>query len=290
MSNDNGCTTTLGDFIRQVVKGEENGIEVVQQVATGPDGAPIKHTVLALQNRKLQPEPPEAPQRAESPRRAHVFHDAAGLAAYLKQYRTGHTTLLADITSLSIRVVLDESAAQGVETLLLIPQIHPLFKPWKSLLEISERQPVPLAQFAAFIMQNRRAVKEPDGKDLALTFSQVRAATSVTLQQGAGRKAVNGLMVTTEIQSTRMSEPVNLPDAITITTPLFVGGHEHSLEVDILVSAVDGGAKLVVQASSAQIAEAMLGDFQGMVRDLAAVEGITCGLGQIGHEDWDYIE
>jgi hypothetical protein len=291
-SNDsNNAGTVLAEFIRQVREGYENSIAISGGVARDADGTPTGEVrVVALQNRKLQPEPPEAPQRAESPRRAHVFHDAAGLAAYLEKYRTESTVVLADVPERAIRVVLDERAADGFEMLHLEPQIHPLFKPWQNLMDRSaDGDDIGLKELAEFILLNRRSITAPDGKALAVMFSQVRASTTVTLQQGRGRKAVNGIMMTTEIQGQTSTEPADLPDTITINVPLFVGGFVESLEVDILVSAADGGSRLVATVSSPQVEEAMVRAFEVMVADLKALPGVTVALGSPAHRGWEYL-
>ena len=119
---ENTNRTILGDFLRGVEAGNENVIDIKKAVL--PDGKDA--VVVCLGNRVLQPEPPKAPERAESPRRAHVFHAMGGFCAYLAQYKTPQTVIFADVGEQTFYAVLDDRASQGFEIVTMVPQLHPL--------------------------------------------------------------------------------------------------------------------------------------------------------------------
>lgn len=273
--------TTLGNFLRRVRKGEENTLEIIRQAL--PDGKGEK-TVVALQNRILQAEQPPAPQRAESPRRDHTFHDVEGFVRYLAKYKTEDTVILADVAERAIDAVVDEKAVEGFEVLHFTPVPHPMFAPWDEILG----KPVPLDEFATFIMTNRRIICLPNGKELALLFSQVRASTNITVQRGRGNKSVNGVVIETEIQGERSSEPMDLPDCLTIETPIFVSGDSVSIEIDMLISVKEGNQIFIV-ATSAQVLEARTRAFEAMIERIGEIKGVTAALGYPAHEEWKYI-
>ncbi|HUX00599.1 MAG TPA: DUF2303 family protein [Phycisphaerae bacterium] len=272
----------IQDFIRSVQKGQENALEIVREAL--PDGEG-ERTVVALQNRQLQPEPPQAPERAESPRRAHVFNEVDGFIRYLQTYGTERTMVLADVQANQISAIIDETADKGFEVVRLKPTLHPELTPWLAILD----EEMPVLAFAQHVMKNRRTVAEPDGRDLALLLSQMRCATTVQLKVGRGAKAVNGLMVTTEISGERKTEPVDLPDFIRVEAPLYVGEEPVTFDIDLLVSSADHGTEIVVAASCPDLRRRMTEAFLTWVARLEDIEGITAALGKPQHENWDYL-
>lgn len=279
----NAAPARIEDFLRSVQKGQENVLEVVEAM-TG-DGQ--KMAVLALQNRQLQPEPPDPPQRRESPRRAHAFHDVEGFAAYLAKYKTADTVVLADTAGLAIRAVLDERAKDGFEILVLSPAIHPLFRPWQALLE-PDTDPLRIAEFAEFVMTNRRAVVAPDPRELVLMLSQVKASKKITIDRGRGMRSLNGVMIETVIQGQDKTEFVDLPDSLTIRVPLFVRTSPLQIEVDLLALAGDGD--VFMRAVSADVDQAKVEAFEEMCQAVAAIEGVVVGTGSPNHCAWDYLK
>lgn len=277
--------TTLEDFIRRVNVGNENALQISQHLLS--DGT--KCVVLDLQNRRLQDEPPLDPKRSESPRRAHTFHAAAGFSDYIRAYKSDHTVILADVHGQTVSAIINERAEKGFEIIRLTPVVHPSFAPWAGLLG----KKVTIEEFSEFVLANRRVINNPMGKELAMIFSQVRAATSVTLQQGRGtaRRAVNGLVVETVIQSERTAELVDLPDTVSIYVPLYVGTDPVCLEIDLTVSVVSVGneQRVVVTCTSADLIEKRTQAFESIVAGLSAIEGVTVAMGVPDHDEWDYL-
>lgn len=276
-------TKDIRNFIRRVASGEENAIEVTEQLTD--DGA--KHVVLALQNRKINAEAPAAPIRLESPRRCHVFYEAGSLAVYLDKYKTDNTVVMADPQERTIYATLDEKAVDGFEVLVLRPQVHPLFAPWQAVIGKTVR----MTDFAEFIMRNRRSIANPNGKALALTFSQITAAISVTVHRGRGTKVLNGVLVKTEIQGQETTDPVELPDELTLEVPLYVGTKAMPLTCDLLLSTAtddDGEHEVVVNVTSSELEEARVKSFEEMMQALSKVQGIILGWGSPQTAAWDY--
>jgi hypothetical protein len=279
--------TVIEDFIRKVGKGEENAIELLEHLME--DGSKVR--TIALQNRQLRPEPPLPPERSESPRRNHVFHDVEGFAAYLTKYKTENTVVLANVPAMSIVAVLDEKAEKGFETLTLNPVLHPLFAPWADLLEKSasdSEDPLAVDQFAEFVMTNRRSVVSPDAKDLVMTLSHVKASRKITIDRGRGKKCLNGVMIETNIQGQAGSEFVELPDSLTLNVPIFVRTSPRQIEIDMLTVASE--SNVFMRAVSADVEQAKVEAFEEMLAECRKIDaGIVVGTGCPQTREWDYL-
>lgn len=249
------------------------------------DGTPRQ--VLEVRRRELQPEPLQPPVRRESPRRAHVFASLAGFGTYLERYGGENTVVLADIEKREVYAVLDERANKGFEVVVLRPILHPALAPWVKVLE---GKPLPLEVFCDFLARNRRAVTRPDGKALALTLSQVRCSTQITLQRGRGAHSINGLKLTATIQGERQGEElVALPDVLTLQTPVFVDSSPRTLECDLTLSAMESGTVIVATLTSADLDAALVEEFEFLVASLSHTKGIV-GLGRPVHGEWNYLD
>ena len=168
------------------------------------------------------------------------------------------------------------------------PQVHPLWKPWADIAGTT----VALEKFAQFVAQNRRAIVKPDGKEIALTLSQVRAVVNVTVERGRGKDAVNGLMVTTKIQGIEKKEAVELPDEITLAVPLYVGTAKKEIELDLCIEADrEGHVGVIVTAGT--VAEAKVAAFEEMIAVVReGVKGLkaTITLGKPKTGAWVYLK
>ena len=271
--------TSIEKFLEEVEVGQENAISIVREML--PDGK--ENITLAMQNRILQPEQPKHPQKRQSPARAHVFHDIDGFVEYLEEYRTENTVVLTNVEAQSICAILDDKAYNGFETIRMQPIIHPLFEAWESLLDVN----CTVNTFAEFIMSNRRQIIDPDGRETALLFGQIRAAINTTIQKGRGKSSINGIMVETEIQGERNSEPVELPETITIECPLYVGTEPIRIEFDLLVHM--SCDEVAVRMSSSQVKAARIDIFMAMIENLRSIGKLLVGLGQPDHRDWNYL-
>lgn len=278
-------TNKLADFLREVAKGEENALQVSRQMMKGDDDKEHEVVVVAMQNRKLQPEAPDAPERAETPPRAHQFHNTVGLKAYLEAFGDENTVVFADVPNQRMQVVLDETADDGVEVLFMQPQVHPLFAPWVELLEAGF---LPLADFALFILEHRRTVAGTGDqtRELALVFSQVRMSKHVEVQSGFGLTAVNGIMVEHNIEGQKKRQPVQIPESITLECPIYVGTEPRQITVDLTVTAA--GDQVVVKASAADLLDAQVAAFEEMLAQLEGVKGQQV-LGRASFGAWSYI-
>lgn len=243
---------------------------------------------VELKVRKLLPEEPRAPKRSESPPRGHVFLSAESLAAYLQRYGSATTVVYADPQQELISVVLDEKSAVGFEIVTMAPQIHPLWKPWAEL----AGRPLKVSDFARFVAQNRRSIVVPEGRDLSLMLSQVRATVTVEIQTGRGKEAINGLVVSTLIKGEPHRTEVDLPDSITVRSPLYVQTDPKDIELDLCVEATPAG-DVVVIVTAGSVAEARVAAFSEMVETIRrGIEslGATLTFGRPAHSSWDYLD
>lgn len=267
----------LEDLITKIPEGQRTILELA--------GDATNRKVTFELQRTLPPEP-RAPLRAESPRRRHEFLSAASLGDYLAKYGGSDTVVYADPVNEVVSAVLDERAGKGFEVLTMKPAPHPLWKPWAGLVG----RALPVLEFAAFVMEHRRAIVKPDGRGVALDFSQVRAAVKTEIHDGRGPNALNGVLVTTEIKGNRTDKLVQLPDEITIRAPLYVGTEPQEFDLDLCLNATPQG--VTVLASAGAVAEARVAAFEEMVRtirDRLADKGATLTLGRPAHAPWDYL-
>ena len=277
----------------------KNGTELINQIFTNITEAG-KETILnvgrelvgdkenvtfTVMNRTVQPEQPKLRPRLESPARAHLFHDAAGFAAYLAKYKSDDTVVMVDIAEQTVAAVLDEKAVGGFEIIRFTPMVHPLFSPWERLLETNW---LVLKTFVEHLAKNRRVIVEPDGKEVMMLFSQVKASRKIDLHQGIGAHSINGILCELDIAGKKQTQEVNMPNMIRIECPLYVGNSSVSIEIDLLLDAnVKEG--VIVKTCSADLAEKRVEAFEQMLVDIRANKKVTVALGRPQHAGWTYL-
>lgn len=282
----------IANLIRKPPEEMETIFDLVEAMTAA--GAPLLR--LVVERRRLQPEPPIPPIRAESQPRAHTFHDPATFAAYLVSTcpeKGGHVVVLADVDHLRISAVLDDRSDDGFEVVRFEPWVHPLFRPWRSILAGG---PVEARAFAAFVKVHRREIRSPDAATLML-FNQVRVAEKLQLDRGRGAKATNGLTVETHISGVDQAttDAIDLPDELIIEVPIFTCSKTRKLTIDILADTRGRGEEreVVVEASSPDVEAASVEEFGGLTRllgeQLKGIEGIVVGAGLLGFSQWRYL-
>lgn len=172
----------------------------------------------------------EPPECTVAPRASHEFHDIDGLRSYVVAYGKGTTVILGDISSYEAKVSLDEHDGDGGFSVLMYkPVFHPLFKTWLDIVG----KDFPILDFAKFVMTNRRSVK--DGRNMALLFQQIRMSKKIEIAVWKGKKAINGVMVTTEINGGKTEVFEELPETLTIIAPVFLKSGVSEIELDLLI-------------------------------------------------------
>lgn len=271
-----------------------NLVQTLQQISDEETILDIERKVFGddCQDRKLvvsfgkRPYLPLKPDRQESPPRLHVFYGRPGFRDYLLKYGGEHVVILANPVLSEITAVLDETAQYGRELISFCPMLHPIIKPWVEMLG----RELAIRDFVKFIMSHRRCIVEPDGKELVLSLSQIRADTAIELQQGTGKSAVNGLMVTTKIQGQAKAMPVDLPDVIAIRSPLFVGDEEpiDRIEFDLILNA-PRPESVVATLTSSDLEQRRIEAFEAIVAELSDEDKFLVGLGEVRYSEWEYI-
>lgn len=256
----------------KVVRPEQETILDLEREVFGPDHeTPGKRAVKLSVAHKA--EPPVAPVRAESPPRAHTFHEVEGFATYLERFAGAQPVVYADVPHNCISAVLNETEAKGLECVEFRPQVHPRWAPWEAALGRS----MPIAEFVDLVRNNRRTIHEPEGRELALALSQVKASREITMHQGSGKQSLNGLLVKLNIQGNEKSEHVELPDEIVVHAPIFVGVSPASHALDLILDADEDGVTARLAAGDLQ--EAKIQAFEEIVETLRAA------LKPLMHED-----
>lgn len=241
---------------------------------------------IAIERRALQPEPPKEKELARAKARSHQFHDAKAFAEYIAREADdeGATIVLGDVDSKIVICVLDEGDETDRETIAFLAKQHSLFDEWDKLLKEEEHD---VLDFAKFCQKNRRTIVKPDGRELAMLFSQVTMAKTITVNRGVGKKALNGFMVQTEIGGKKQDEVVELPDSITIKCPLFIGCEPIEIDIDLLV---DGsGDSVSVIATAPDLLAKRIEAFEQLIETIRDASGLLVGLGKISHRDWELV-
>ena len=273
----------MGKTVEQLLTELEIGQTTILDVTTDEKG----NKTLKF---GLQPIPPEAPKRAETKARGHMFFAVEGFADYLVKHGNEGTLILANPTEQAITAILDERVKDGIEEISFEPQVHPLFAPWEHVIG----KPVLLSEFVDFIRNNRRQISEPEGRELAMLLSQVRASINVSIYEGKGTKSINGVVVETKIQGQSKEEVVELPDRLTLRVPLYVGTEVQDINLDLNlgVAGNEDRKSVVIQLSAADLAEARYKAFEKFfqyIQDKAKAKNLICGFGDPISCEWVYL-
>lgn len=271
---------TIAAELRTIESGSETVMDIAAQV--DEDGVVAKR--ITFGKRELQPERPELPDIDRAKARNHEFHSIDAFADYLtREAQDGSSLALADVHAEEITATIDESDEDDREFIQFVATTHPLFKHWKNLIGKS----IPVLEFALFVMQYRSAIIEPDGRDLALTFSQIKACKTVTKRVGVGPKSLNGVMVEMMINSEKSEIPVELPEKIVVSAPLFLDTDPVEITLDLLVTDTPGG--LVVFVTAPLLEERQFEAFGQFVSRLKRVEGMIVGFGKVQERAWNLL-
>jgi hypothetical protein len=270
----------LEKLIRKVVPGRETVFDVANE--TDDDGE-FKRVSIGM--RDLPPLPVE-PVVAYADAREHVFHSLDQFGLYLvREAKKDSCVVLADVDSRRINAVLDESDEYDREAIEFEAKTHPLFEPWETLIGKS----VGVLEFALHVMQYRSAVSKPDGRELALMFSQVKSSKSVTKRVGVGPKALNGVMIQMQIGSETKDVDADLPESITIDVPLFLDTDPVEVTLDLLVYE-NRNSELVVGVTAPNLEAARIAAFEQMVQRLRSDTEMIVSLGRVGYRSYRTVE
>lgn len=296
---DKTAVQVVKDILRNLPTGNETAFHVVHELL--PDGT--GKAVLSVINRKLNPEPPPEPVRSPSPRRVHEFFDVGGFIGYLAKYGGATTVVLADHQAELISAIIDNAASRGFEVIVFRPQVHPVFQPWKELVEDGEDY-IPLRQMADFLGENRRAIigaggasNEDDAKTLLHSLRQIKVSRKVDMMQGTGNNSINGIMIELNIAGKASENPVTLPETIVVEAPLYVSRPERQFTFDLTLNASEA-AGVVAKLSPGDLLAQRAEEFEQIVAEIAAdprlatlaAAGLVLGLGRPQTADWNYLK
>lgn len=276
---------TFKDLLEQPIEGVQTALSVISAIeGDGAVGA-AGPTKLLIEQRRLLPEEPRPPKRAESLARGHVFYEIDGFIEYLKKYGGEKTVIFADPQAGIVQATLDETAANGREVLMFKPMLHPQWKPWDELIEESK---ITLQQFLEHCSNNRRGISSPNPRDLVLMFSQVNACSKVEVMQGQGKNSINGVVIKTEIKGAENSTFEELPDTLVLDLPIYVGTQPATIEIDITLSARPGEGVNVTLAAG-DLLEAKYRIFASMFMKFKELDKATVTMGTVSQHDWRYL-
>lgn len=276
----NNRALSVDTLLTRILEGHRTILDVNQM-----DG--VRQVNFSLQ--RLPAPDPKHQIRLESPARQHFFYEAASFAAYLLRYGTkGDVVAYFDPSIEQAWAIMNERAEGGVETLTFKPQVHPLWAPWA---ELVRRGRVPLQQFRDFVNMHRRAVHSPPGRALALMLAQIRAAIEVTIHDGRGRNALNGIVVKSNVQGVETKEVIDIPEEISLEVPLYVGEPAQKVDMDLVLDASPDGS-VTVQIAAGGVQEARVFAFDRMmttVRESLRQIDAVVAYGSPVHRPWNYL-
>lgn len=264
----------VGELLRAVAPEKETVFDVKDMIDA--DG---KFQRVSIGLRSLEP----IVQQKEIDRaraRCHTFHSIGAYTDYLTHNGNESTLVLADVDAGKISAVLAEDEETDREEVHFQAKAHPLFAPWSDLLG----KAIPVLDFALFVMKYRSAVLEPNGRELALMFTQIKASKNVTKRVGIGNKSLNGVTVELQIGSEKNQVEVELPEKIVISAPIYLDTEPVTIEIDMLVT--EANEKLVVFLTAPTLEAVQFALFKGMVDSIGEATGFTTGLGKVQHRDW----
>lgn len=263
--------------LRSVEPNRETVMDVLTEI--GADGTPVQRIVFG--KRDLQPEPSTEPEVSRALARKHEFHSIDAFSDYVARESDALAALiLADVEAERMVATLDENVESDREMVSFKATTHPLFAPWKALIG----EAVPVLQFALFVMQQRSVVLDPDGRELALMFSQIKSSKTVTKKAGVGPKALNGVMVETQIGSELRSVEMELPEQIVIKAPLYLDTDPIEIKLDVLVTDTPNG--IVVFLTAPLLEEAAFGAFKQFVDSVKKKTQLLVGFGKVQERNW----
>lgn len=273
-------SVTIEEFIRTLRPGFETIFDLVKSSDGSTAGITVGH-------RELQPEPVAEPELSRSPKRNHEFHEIQSFLEYITKTATANSVVLADAHRLTATYVINEGSLNGRETCTFIPTLNPLLETWLE-------GPWRATDFAQFVIENRRMITE-DARDIAFLFRQLRMAKNIIIEKGKGKNAINGVMVEVKIGPSGSGDtqqtPLELPDTIQISTPVFLGQSTPiPLEFDLFVYS-DKDDQVMVSATNAniklEIYEQFVESINGLKQDCP--ENVLVTFGQYLTEPWETV-
>lgn len=269
---------TIESDIAKLIRKVESGSETVFDIKQEGDVRRVE-----IIRRKANPEmrTVEAPL-ARDPARAYIFHDLNSFSEFCnRECDVHHSVILADVDSQKITAVIEMGLDNGREVVAFEAKIHPLFAPWMALLN----KAIPVLDFALFAQRYRRSIVAPNGRDVAMMFSQIKVSKSIEINKGLGAKALNGIMISTEIAGAKKDVMVDLPEEIHLHCPIFIGSDPQTIELDLLVTEVNNS--VVVYLTSPILDELRIVAFENMVKVLQeSCPDLLIGMGKAEFRPW----
>ena len=271
----------IKEFMETVGKGRMNCIDIARRVLA--DGK--EHVEFSLVNK------PADPQRAESPRRAHVFQDAASFCEYVNANISDKGTVLVDMTNHVAEAVLDESSREGFEIVAFLPAQDPAFAMLQNTL--LDKAPMEIARFARRLLRNRNilAGTPEQNMQLAMMLQQINISEKTVIKTGVGKKSTNGVMTYSEVKAGYEDEgtQMEIPDAIPVITPIYLHTDPVEFEMIITVSKEQNGQVIVV-IDTPELDKRRNEIFEKLLAELGGSIKAYVGCGEVRFKEWGYVD
>ncbi len=272
----------LQEFLTNVGKGNINAITAAQKLLA--NGA--ADITLAMESKRVMPD------RMESPPRDHTFHDADGFARYLAANKTEGLVVLIDAANQQAEAVLDDRAKTQFEKISFVPVLHPQFVMLQKTLLGGKML---LKSFAEAIMRNREVIVGADGatgqagRDLAMLMKQITVSNAVSIEEGVGDGAINGVMIETKVKAGTASAKVSLPETLKVKLPIYLNTEPRQFELAVTVLP-ESADRVSVVVDAPELPVLMHTLFEEMLVDVKGIPGAFVSYGVIEYGSWNYNE
>ncbi len=274
MDNVEAKQDLMNGFLERCEEGQPTTIELARGLTEGKE-----HLDIVLRQTV------EKPLRMESPAKAHTLWSIEGFVAYLREYATASSlVVLGDPNTGQIHAVLDERKEDGFEVVTFEPLVHPFWDPWRKAI----KQEIEIREFAKFIVEQKHVIANPDARQLVAIFKQVRLSKNVTIDNGIGDGAINGVMVESKIAGQHPSMPLSLPEQIVIHCPMFMEQEAMDITIDLILDGTGNG--VIVEPKSSDAEAKRIEAIEAMLHQVhESLPEATATLGKVKHEPWNYV-
>jgi len=268
----------IKSFLEEVRKGSCNALDISKR-ALG-DG---KEAVSVVLKHKIN-----APERAESPARAYVFHCVESFTAFLNTVESKKIVFV-DADAKCIYAVLDEAAEYQFEQVSCVLQEHPLLVQLRKLL--LGRGLMDVKEFSLAVVRNRGVLAPKERDQLCMLMSQITVSQKIESAHGIGNGAINGVMCTTKVRGGGTGETaVNLPLSIPFKLPIYL--HTEPVEFSADITIMTSGENVNIEVDCPELDVRRLEVFEQLSKQLRGLlgGGGMIVLGNPKTKQWEYIK
>ena len=199
------------------------------------------------------------------------FEDTASFIEYVNRFKGKETTIFASLEKNTMQAVIDYHAASGGKVSRPDRCRHtaahdfPFSVPWQRWREI-DGQLMTQSELGLFLEEMLYTIAAPAGAGLLELASELRIDRQVKFKSGTRlQSGANSLAYEEEDETSGRSGKMEVPDAVTIACPVFMGGDRRTFEAKLRYRLNRGDIKFAIavinrlEGEQAAFAEAVEG-------------------------------